>query len=105
MNNKYDAKVFVKVAEKIDADKQLKFFKSKVNLLRVLYYLNLNRSKKCQIFSLLKLQWRKTWYLLLWLAHQELISVANQYQITKDTQYLDHHRDIWEQPMMNHWMT
>jgi hypothetical protein len=35
MNNKYDAKVFAKVAEKIDAEKQLKFFKSKVNLLRV----------------------------------------------------------------------
>lgn len=35
MNNKYDAKMFVKVAEKINAEKQLKFFRSKVNLLKV----------------------------------------------------------------------
>ena len=35
MNNKYDAKVFAKVAEQIDGEKQLKFFKSKVALLRV----------------------------------------------------------------------
>ena len=38
MNNKYDAKVFAKVAEGIDGDKQIKFFKSKVNLLKVITY-------------------------------------------------------------------
>lgn len=35
MNNKYDAKVFAKVAENIDVDKQVKFFKCKINLLKV----------------------------------------------------------------------
>ena len=35
MNNKYDAKMFAKVADGIDGDKQLKFFKGKVNLLKV----------------------------------------------------------------------
>lgn len=35
MNNRYDAKVFSKVADGINADKQIKFFKSKVNLLKV----------------------------------------------------------------------
>jgi hypothetical protein len=37
MNNKYDAKIFAKVVEGISADRQIKFFKSKVNLLRVSY--------------------------------------------------------------------
>jgi hypothetical protein len=35
MNNKYDAKIFAKVANSIDVDKQMKFFKGKVNLLKV----------------------------------------------------------------------
>ena len=35
MNNKYDAKVFSRVAENIDTSKQIKFFKSKVSLLKV----------------------------------------------------------------------
>ena len=35
MNNKYDAKVFAKVAENINLDKQIEFFKSKIDLLRV----------------------------------------------------------------------
>ena len=35
MNNKYDAKMFAKVADGIAGDKQLKFFKGKVNLLKV----------------------------------------------------------------------
>ena len=35
MNNKYDAKVFAKVAEGINLDKQIKFFQSKVNLMKV----------------------------------------------------------------------
>ena len=43
MNNKYDAKVFSKCIETIDGDKQLKFFKSKVSLLRVSLYHNLYR--------------------------------------------------------------
>jgi hypothetical protein len=36
MNNKYDAKVFAKLVDGISADRQIKFFKSKVNLLRVM---------------------------------------------------------------------
>lgn len=36
MNNKYDAKMFAKVADSIDGEKQLKFFKGKVNLLKVM---------------------------------------------------------------------
>jgi hypothetical protein len=36
MNNKYDAKMFAKVADSIDGEKQLKFFKGKVNLLKVI---------------------------------------------------------------------
>ena len=36
MNNKYDAKAFAKVVEFIDADKQIKFFKSKISLLKVI---------------------------------------------------------------------
>lgn len=35
MNNKYDAKVFAKVADGINGDRQIKFFKSKINLLKV----------------------------------------------------------------------
>ncbi|CDW73398.1 UNKNOWN [Stylonychia lemnae] len=34
MNNKYDAKAFVKVSESINEDRQIKFFKSKVNLMK-----------------------------------------------------------------------
>jgi hypothetical protein len=35
LNNKYDAKVFAKVVDSISADKQIKFFRSKVGLLKV----------------------------------------------------------------------
>ena len=35
MNNKYDAKVFGRVAETIDGEKQLRLFKSKVSLLKI----------------------------------------------------------------------
>lgn len=35
MNNRYDAKVFAKVVDSINGDKQIRFFKSKVNLLKV----------------------------------------------------------------------
>ena len=38
LNNKYDAKVFAKVAEGIDGDKQINFFKSKMSLLKVRKY-------------------------------------------------------------------
>lgn len=36
LNNKYDAKVFAKVVDSINADKQIKFFRSKASLLRVI---------------------------------------------------------------------
>jgi hypothetical protein len=39
MNNKYDAKIFIKVAEAISEDKQIKFFKNKVALLKVIIVL------------------------------------------------------------------
>ena len=35
MNNRYDAKIFSKIADSISTEKQLKFFKSKINLLKV----------------------------------------------------------------------
>ena len=54
MNNKYDAKVFAKVAEGINLDKQIDFFKSKVGLLKVFFSGIKNRLMECQIFSLLK---------------------------------------------------
>ena len=38
LNNKYDAKSFAKVAEGINGDKQIKFFRSKINLMRVIIY-------------------------------------------------------------------
>jgi hypothetical protein len=41
MNNKYDAKIFIKVAEGINEDKQIKFFKNKIALLKVIIFLGL----------------------------------------------------------------
>ena len=35
MNNRYDAKAFAKVAENINGDKQIKFFQSKICLLKL----------------------------------------------------------------------
>lgn len=35
MNNKYDAKAFSRTVEAINGDKQIKFFKSKINLMKV----------------------------------------------------------------------
>ena len=56
MNNKYDCKIFAKVAENIDLDKQIDFFKSKVNLLKVIFYPYTSRLMACQIFSSSKFQ-------------------------------------------------
>lgn len=39
LNNKYDAKAFADVAEGINAEKQIKFFQSKINLLKVKFSL------------------------------------------------------------------
>jgi len=35
LNNRYDAKIFAKVAEEINGEQQIKFFKSKISLLKV----------------------------------------------------------------------
>lgn len=35
MNNKYDAKAFAKIADNINGDKQIKFFQSKISLMKM----------------------------------------------------------------------
>lgn len=35
MNNKYDAKAFAKIVDNINGDKQIKFFLSKISLMKM----------------------------------------------------------------------